>query len=111
VSIPSYDVVLVKWIDAHSVDGWTALHELTDPPVVITVGVVVKETDGALYVSGSFGCYDAPEDEEVATTMVIPKGMIKSKTIIRKNICGKRSQGRLHPKPAPEAIHREPSNG
>lgn len=82
-----YKIVEVRWTDAISEDTWTAVEDLMQPPEVITIGALVKETKHFVHISNSFSC--APGDTDVAATMTIPKKMIHRFKEIKRVHCGR----------------------
>lgn len=47
-------IVWVEWVDSVSRDGWLIPEEDTGPKPIRTIGFLVKETEEALTVSGTF---------------------------------------------------------
>ena len=49
---PTYPLVLVEWLDAHTVDPWTAFEELADADTMAcqTVGWLLKDTEKSVIV-------------------------------------------------------------
>jgi hypothetical protein len=67
--------VYIKWIDAHTYDGWSSIDEaigaLSEPYVCETVGWLIKETEEAYFV-----CHTKNEIA-VCGCINIPKGMVR----------------------------------
>lgn len=68
-------IVRIDWIDPHSVDEWTTIHDhdwsLTK--TVTTIGRLVRETSDAFVISLNH----AADDDSISCTMVIPKICVK----------------------------------
>ena len=62
-------IVIVKWIDAETSDGWDNDHD-DNEPVCYSVGFLVKETEKFLTLAGSFS------EGQTNNRIKIPKGMI-----------------------------------
>jgi hypothetical protein len=78
-----YPFVEAIWDDAASHDDtWTRPQDLSGPERVITRGWLVREDDQAIYIAGSIA-YDGTPDDTVGNTMIIPKGMIVARTLLR----------------------------
>lgn len=66
--------VLVRWIDAYSIDEWTDIKELEhceDGQMCVTTGFLVRESQSAIFVANSVGGQDA------CCIIVIPKAFIR----------------------------------
>lgn len=68
----------ILWRDAHSVDTWTYLHDIEmEPRKVLSIGIVVKETDLAIAISAGLG-----DDKDACATLVIPKVLIVTRNVL-----------------------------
>ena len=69
-----FEVWEVRWNDAWSRDEWSPVSEFmgSEPELVISVGIKIYEDDVVVVLANSFD----PDNEEVAATMCIPKGMV-----------------------------------
>lgn len=67
-------IVRIDWIDPHSIDEWTSLHDMdtTLTKMVTTVGRLVRETSDAYVVS-----LNHCPDGDVSCSMIIPKVCVK----------------------------------
>ncbi len=74
-------VEAILWHDPHSVlDEWTEIPELAmEPQKVLTVGVVVKETEQAVAISNGVG---VKLDKTTMGTLILPKSAIIQRQII-----------------------------
>ncbi len=81
-------IVLVRWVDSVSADGWTLKgHLRTDLAECVTVGMVIAESDTSITVSSTIAD-DGGESEAYLGDVTIPKGAISS-TI---ELCGAGSE-------------------
>jgi len=74
-------VEVIKWLDHAAASEWLPVDQLrTDPQVVITIGVPVRETDEVLLVAPTLSELDLPQDQwVVADSMMILKPLIVSR--------------------------------
>jgi len=77
-------VVLVKWLDAYSMEEWLSKAELEsklrDQPrgaLTVTPGIVYKETEDALVLVQNFQDETEEAEADFSGVMFIPKGMIQ----------------------------------
>lgn len=74
---PPFRLVVVRWLDAYSEDGWAA-HDATDVTAeheILTVGYVVHESPRYLVIAGTVG-RRTDGKFDVSGVMGIPKGCI-----------------------------------
>jgi len=80
------DIVLIHWWDAVSDSGWNderGISELVtknEEHLVWSAGVIVKSDRDFYYLAGDWGMGDNPFNRVI----LIPKGMVKTKRIIRR---------------------------
>lgn len=75
-----FPIVQVIWTDAETSQGWEHMdEEKPTVPEVVTVGFLVKESDSVVLVASTIG-HDRSHNSRIS----IPKGMIKSVTVLRK---------------------------
>lgn len=75
----SYDLVVVKWEDAHSHDGWTPLRDYAERrAIVLTVGFRLPSSKKVIVVAQSMPHQDNKAAEEVGNIWTIPKGCVIS---------------------------------
>lgn len=74
-------IVEVEWADAHSLDPWTPLEDLTEDALVAlpcnTYGIVIGTSEEGIMVAGSIN-----GAASTGANWFIPKGMLKSITIL-----------------------------
>lgn len=72
------DLVIVYWLDAHSVDGWHNAEELAklEPMEVRSVGWVVGQTNDILKLVTTVSPWEG-KIKDACMSLTIPKGMIK----------------------------------
>lgn len=68
-----YPFVEIEWEDAMSLDEWVRPDKMPHPPLVVTRGWLVQETERYLVLAGTYGIDPHLEFGEVR---VLPKGMI-----------------------------------
>ena len=79
--LPKFPLVRVEWLDAGSVDAWTAIKafgKMNKTPCV-TVGHLISETEGSYVVAGTIDTHG----QHVACTMEIPFQQVKKITKLR----------------------------
>lgn len=105
---PPYKSVEVIWNDAASNSAtWVHVSEVQRPEQVNTRGWLVHDEPDFITIASSVSNEDLEEDI-VGNTMTIPRGMIVSIKELRVVNVRNRSQDRLHAKPGPKEVHREP---
>lgn len=74
-------IVKIVWIDAESHNEWEEVKDLVDPSICITIGHLVKETEGFYYVAATISV----DGEALHTNnrILIPKVWIKEFTEIK----------------------------
>jgi hypothetical protein len=78
-----YPFVEAVWDDAASHDEtWIKPEELSGPERVVTRGWLVREDDKAIYIAGSIA-FEGTKDDTVGNTMMIPKGMIVTRSTLK----------------------------
>lgn len=84
-----YPLVLVRWLDACSEDGWTDAEHISPPIEVESVGRLVRDEPGHISVAGS------TNQHGVACTMTVPRGMVLSIHLLHegKRMARKRRKG------------------
>lgn len=73
-------LVKVEWEDAFSLDTWLTMAELEEemvPLECVTYGIVAGVTDHCMAISATLNAA-----ADIASTMVLPKTMIKTITLI-----------------------------
>lgn len=71
----SYEIAVIVWKDAVADVGWKTVDEVSETHTIVSVGLVVLETDTELVLAGSWG--GDPEDElETNNRITIPKGWV-----------------------------------
>jgi hypothetical protein len=101
------DVLVVHWIDAHTVDEWTDRHDLeskTKPADCMTVGWFLRRDKDSK--SLILAHTTAPgNDGEVMGIVAIPRAFIKE--VIKLEY----GSHKVQPEPNSKAVHRKPSEG
>jgi hypothetical protein len=100
-----YPIVEVIWDDAASTQSgaWVAISEIVPPERINSTGFMVK--DCPTYVSITSSVAAEGESETVTSTVTIPRGMIVSIREVKLTNARRKSQDRLHTKPATEEVH------
>lgn len=78
--IKTPEIVLIEWLDAEHEFGWQEGNDLDDEESVLTcftVGWIMKKTKHQVKVCQTFS------SDNHAQTLVIPKGMIVSTTVLQ----------------------------
>ncbi len=75
------NVELFIWCDPHSVvDDWTEISQLCmDAKLIVTVGIVVKESEGTIAISNGVG---SKGDSTTMGTLVLPRSAIVRREVI-----------------------------
>ena len=75
----SYNLIEVHWEDAMTTHGWEEEAEIeSEPPIVVTVGFLIKETEKAYVVASTVG-----GDQTSNSRIIIPKGMVKFSKLLK----------------------------
>ncbi|MCA2570648.1 hypothetical protein [Microcystis sp. M42BS1] len=75
----SYNLIEIHWEDAATTHGWEEESEIDyEPPIVITVGFLIKETDKAYVVASTVG-----GDKTSNSRIIIPKGMVRFSKMLK----------------------------
>ena len=73
-----YPLVVVQWQDAHSDSSWEVLADLVVKPTEVTsAGFLARADDEAILLTLGYS------DDSVLDRLRIPKGMVRSITVIR----------------------------
>lgn len=72
------EAVLVWWADAETDSGWLESGELKDPELIPAVGIIVRDTPEYLTLALTVD----HTTSDVTPILAIPKGTIKSQTVI-----------------------------
>lgn len=73
----------VHWRDAEARVDWHGRDELTEPPLVKTVGWQLKRTKRAIYLTMS-QAGDPEDDQGYGPTFTIPRGMVVKEIVLGK---------------------------
>ena len=77
-----YKLILIKWIDAHSIDEWTSLQELREhcaPLEIRSVGWLVSEKNEHFLIVPHITNNDDPKG---SGSITIPKSQIIERTVL-----------------------------
>lgn len=68
-------IVRIDWVDPHSVDDWTAVHDIDTSThyLVTSIGRLIRETSDAFVITLNY----ASDDDTASCSMVIPKVCVK----------------------------------
>jgi hypothetical protein len=78
-------VEVIKWLDHSAEKDWALVEHLkTDPKEIISVGIVVKETEDVLLLAATVSDTSLPVEEWiVAEVTMILKAVMVSRTLIK----------------------------
>ena len=78
-------IIMVSWVDPHSVDEWVARKELCLLEcIVYSVGILVRDTDSVIALSLNYQEQESGE-VDLSCIMIIPKKCIRHITVISAN--------------------------
>lgn len=76
-----YDLVEVRWDDAHGDAGWQDISKKPlEPMIAISIGFLVKDEPEYILIADS---YFENEPTYIGGTNQVPRGMVKSITVLR----------------------------
>lgn len=84
-----YDLVVVKWHDAHSDSAWSSPPtDVLKPCIATTVGFVIRDNPDEDYLVADSYIVNGDYSDTISNLTQIPRGMIQSITTLKKKAKG-----------------------